>query len=247
MILRITDSRRKRMNEIYHLLSYMRENNMSQRDVAEILGISEAAVSRYISFDRRPNADIQKKICAILGLETISSRDICETKKTIERLLKENLKHYTSTEKLHLIGILSDNERRTTMSNKEVKKCCVCGHYDKPKFRVFAGFICSDSCLKQRESIKEDRISSHKCEVCGKDISKCRIEEVFVSPDYHSFDDQYIFDDRYIVFLCSTTCYAYYNNMLLKETPAYAKIDKIVKQRKEDSANDIDNNGEQPT
>lgn len=95
------------MNEIYHLKSYMRENNMSQRDVADMLGISEAAVSRYISFDRRPSADIQKKICTILGIETIASMDICEMKKTIERLLKENLKHYTSTEKLHLIGILS--------------------------------------------------------------------------------------------------------------------------------------------
>lgn len=95
------------MNEIYHLNSYMRENSLSQKDIADILGISEGAVSRYISCDRRPNADIQKKICAILGLETIASRDICETKKTIERLLKENLKHYTSTERLHLIGILS--------------------------------------------------------------------------------------------------------------------------------------------
>lgn len=95
------------MNEIYHLKSYMKENSLTQRDVADILGISEAAVSRYISFDRRPSTDIQKKICTILGIETIASRDVCEMKKIIERLLKENLRHYTSTEKLHLIGILS--------------------------------------------------------------------------------------------------------------------------------------------
>ena len=95
------------MNEIYHLKSYMKENSLTQKDVADMLGISEAAVSRYMSFDRVPSADIQKKICAILGIETIAIRGVSETKKTIERLLKENLKHYTSTERLHLIGILS--------------------------------------------------------------------------------------------------------------------------------------------
>ena len=34
------------MNEIYHLKSYMKENKLTQKNVADMLGISEAAVSR---------------------------------------------------------------------------------------------------------------------------------------------------------------------------------------------------------
>ena len=112
------------------------------------------------------------------------------------------------------------------MSKKGTKKCCICGQYDEPRYQVNDGFFCSDVCLNQRETTNEERISSHRCEVCGKDISKCRIEDVYVSPDYHSFDD------RDIVFLCSTDCYAYYNNILVHETSAYARLDNIVQKRK---------------
>lgn len=112
------------------------------------------------------------------------------------------------------------------MSKKGTKKCCVCGCYDEPKYQVYDGFVCSDLCLKQRKTTNENRISSHRCEVCGKDISKCRIEDVYVSPDYYSGDD------RDIVFLCSTDCYAYYNDLLVHETSAYVRLDNIVQKRK---------------
>lgn len=113
------------------------------------------------------------------------------------------------------------------MSNKVKKKCCICGQYDEPRYQAYEGFVCSDTCLNQCETTIEDRISSHKCEVCGKDISKCRIEDVYVSPDYNSTDD------RDIVFLCSTDCYAYYNDLLVHETSDYARLDNIVQKRKE--------------
>lgn len=112
------------------------------------------------------------------------------------------------------------------MSNDGTKKCCICGKYDEPRYQVSDGFVCSDICLNRRETTNEDRISSHRCEVCGKDISKCRIEDVYVSPDYSG-------DDRDIVFLCSTDCYAYYNELLVHETSAYARLDNIVQKRKE--------------
>lgn len=112
------------------------------------------------------------------------------------------------------------------MSKKGTKKCCVCGCYDEPRYRVFDGFVCSDCCLNQREATKENRISSHRCEVCGKELINCRIEDVYVSPDYNSGDD------RDIVFLCSTDCYAYYHELLVHETPAYARLDDIVQKRK---------------
>ena len=112
------------------------------------------------------------------------------------------------------------------MSKKGTKKCCVCGCYDEPRYQVYDGFVCSDLCLKQRETTNENRISSHRCEVCGKSISICRIEDVYVSPDYDSFDD------RDIVFLCSTDCYAYYNNILVSGTSAYSTLDNIVQKRK---------------
>lgn len=96
------------MNEIYHLKSYMKENKLTQKNVADMLGISEAAVSRYLSFSRQPNEKIQKQLAQILGIKTFVTKDILEMKRVIERLIKENLSNYSSAEKLHLIAILSE-------------------------------------------------------------------------------------------------------------------------------------------
>lgn len=112
------------------------------------------------------------------------------------------------------------------MIKEGTKKCCICGQYDEPRYQVNDGFFCSDVCLNKRETTNEERISSHRCEVCGKELIKCRIEDVYVSPDYHSFDE------GDIVFLCSTDCYAYYNNLLVHDTPAYVRLDNIVQKRK---------------
>lgn len=96
------------MNEIYHLKSYMKENKLTQKNVADMLGISEAAVSRYLSFSRQPNEKIRKQLAQILGIKTFVTKDISEIKRVIERLIKENLSNYSSAEKLHLIAILSE-------------------------------------------------------------------------------------------------------------------------------------------
>jgi predicted transcriptional regulator len=96
------------MNDVIEALkSYMNYTGLSQRNVAEILEVSEATVSRYLSYERRPNSAIYNKLSNLLGIKTIAENDIHTIKNIIERLIKENIEHYTSNEKLHLIGILS--------------------------------------------------------------------------------------------------------------------------------------------
>lgn len=94
---------------IKHLKTYMRENRISQKQLADSLGISEAAVSRYLAYQRIPSKNIQKKLKIILGISiiSISDKDITSTKNQIERLVKENIKHYSPQERLHLIHIIA--------------------------------------------------------------------------------------------------------------------------------------------
>ncbi len=94
---------------IKHLKTYMRENRISQKQLADKLGISESAVSRYVAYQRVPKQDILIKIEKIIGISTfsISDKDITSTKNQIERLVKENIKHYSPQERLHLIHIIA--------------------------------------------------------------------------------------------------------------------------------------------
>lgn len=96
---------------IKHLKTYMRENGISQRQLADKLGVSESAVSRYLAYQRIPNNNILLKIEKIIGISTISifDKDIASTKRQIEQLIRENIKHYTPQERLDLIHIIAWN------------------------------------------------------------------------------------------------------------------------------------------
>jgi predicted transcriptional regulator len=77
------------MNDVIEALkSYMNYTGLSQRNVAEILGVSEATVSRYLSYERRPNSAIYDKMANLLGIKTIAENDIHTIKNIIERLIK---------------------------------------------------------------------------------------------------------------------------------------------------------------
>lgn len=52
------------------LLELMQQQNLTQRQVAESTGITEATMSRYATGEREPKADILAKLASTLGTTT---------------------------------------------------------------------------------------------------------------------------------------------------------------------------------
>ena len=91
---------------IKQLNAYMQEKSISQRQLAITLGISESTISRYLSGARVPNKNIMLKLSA-LGIYKNKDEHIQETKRIIKQLIRKNIKHYSTKEKLYLIRIIA--------------------------------------------------------------------------------------------------------------------------------------------
>lgn len=91
------------------LKCYMRENEFTQRKLANLLGVSEAAISRYLKENRTPNKHVLDRIVTVLKIDTtrFNSQNISDVKQHIERMIKANKSFYTAEEKLNLIRIIS--------------------------------------------------------------------------------------------------------------------------------------------
>ncbi len=106
------------MNDVIEALkSYMNYTGLSQRNVAEILGVSEATVSRYLSYERRPNSAVYDRMSHLLGIQTIAENDIHTTKNIIERLIKENA--VQSIKKKILISLNGRKESSTVLNRND--------------------------------------------------------------------------------------------------------------------------------
>ena len=88
------------------LKAYMQEKRISQRQLANTLGISESTISRYLSVARAPNKNIMLKLSA-LGIYENKDEHTQETKRIIKQLIRQNIKHYSTKEKLELIRIIA--------------------------------------------------------------------------------------------------------------------------------------------
>ena len=91
---------------IKQLNDYMQQNCISQKQLADTLKISESSVSRYLSGARVPNKNIMLKLSA-LGIYENKDEHIQETKRIIKQLIRQNIKHYSTKEKLDLIRIIA--------------------------------------------------------------------------------------------------------------------------------------------
>lgn len=88
------------------LNDYMQQNCISQKQLANILGISESTISRYLSGARVPNKNIMLKLSA-LGIYENKDEHTQETKRIIKQLIRQYIKHYSTKEKLDLIRIIA--------------------------------------------------------------------------------------------------------------------------------------------
>ena len=84
---------KKNFNEIFsnRLKYYMELNNMSQKELAEKVNVSEASVAYWTSGAKVPRADKVDKICEILHC---NRSDLVDEPDSPDSLLKRHLKNY---------------------------------------------------------------------------------------------------------------------------------------------------------
>ena len=92
------------------------KTGMSQRDLAEAIGVTEVSMSRYINGARTPKAPIVSKIAEVLNTTTdylLGNESTKEESKTIyQRVLSDvisNVKYWSNDQRLNLIAVISQN------------------------------------------------------------------------------------------------------------------------------------------
>ena len=89
-----------------------KNNALTQRELADRIGVTEAVISRYISGDRDPKPEVLANIATalhttsdyLLGIETDGSAD--KDYPQIKRLIARNAAALTDTQKKELISAL---------------------------------------------------------------------------------------------------------------------------------------------
>ena len=97
-----------------HLSALLEKNNMTQRELAERIGVTTATMSRYISGDRLPKSDTVANIATalhttsdyLLGNEKDGDFDFPK----IQRLIARNASQMSVQEKKALINALFGEE-----------------------------------------------------------------------------------------------------------------------------------------
>ena len=89
------------------------EKNMSQRELSEIIGVTDVTVSRYVSGERVPKADIAARIAQALGTTTdyILGRDTGDPEISYDRLMRDVERYsgeWTKAQKIALLIQLFD-------------------------------------------------------------------------------------------------------------------------------------------
>ena len=90
----------------------MKEKNLSQKEVSEISGVSEASLCRYLRGITEPRIDIVQNVARALGvsesylLGTSNKYIPADEKSEIKRILARNRKILTPKEKSEIIAIL---------------------------------------------------------------------------------------------------------------------------------------------
>lgn len=96
-------------NQIAKLLS---EQNMTQKELAQLTGMTESTISHYMKGDRVPRGVNLVKIAKALGtttdylLETEENVNEGDSFETVKTLIARNASNFTEAEKIELVGIL---------------------------------------------------------------------------------------------------------------------------------------------
>lgn len=94
------------------LAKKMLEENLTQSEIAERIGISKSSLSGYILNLREPSLKTLTKISAYLGIENVNDLMKATSMSWIEvyKIIKKNIANYNVVEKYALIqAIVSDD------------------------------------------------------------------------------------------------------------------------------------------
>ncbi len=98
--------------KLHHRLKIkMKENNLSARQLSLKTGISEAAISKYLSGVRTPHIEIVGRLADALNTTSDYLLGIEKTDSPYEKIanvIKENKKHLSNEEKMSLILLISE-------------------------------------------------------------------------------------------------------------------------------------------
>lgn len=94
------------------LTELLREQNMTQKQLAELIGVTEATVSRYMSGERTPKSGILANMATALRttsdylLGTEPEGDLENDFPTIRRLIARNAGSMSQSQKIELMNVL---------------------------------------------------------------------------------------------------------------------------------------------
>lgn len=98
--------------KLHHRLKIkMKENNLSARQLSLKTGISEAAISKYLSGVRTPHIEIVGRLADALNTTSDYLLGIEKEKTPYDQIvtkIKENKKYLSSEEKMSLILLISE-------------------------------------------------------------------------------------------------------------------------------------------
>lgn len=95
------------------LLNALQKSHMTQKELAETIDITEATLSRYVSGDREPKADVLANIATALHTTSDYLLGIDDSEfdfPSVERLLARNAHAMTKKEKSALISALFEED-----------------------------------------------------------------------------------------------------------------------------------------
>lgn len=105
----------KKMEFNERLSNLLSKSGMSQRELAKIINIDEAALSKYVSGVRKPRMDILVNIARVLAVSVeylVTGDDINEDFSSVKNLVCRNISTMSKEQKYELMEIILNKEGR---------------------------------------------------------------------------------------------------------------------------------------
>lgn len=101
------------------LKSLLEKRGMSQRDLAEKSGLTEAAICRYLKGERIPRSPAMAAMASALGvtMDYLAGGEETNDFSEVKSVMLRNARNLSQTELLEIMGILMDFAKR----DREVK------------------------------------------------------------------------------------------------------------------------------
>ena len=102
--------------QVKRLLKIMKQKDMTQRELARMSGVTEAAMSRYLRGERQPRAEVVANMATALGVTSDYLLGREEDKSELAqamRLVARNVSEIPENVRLELIRLLADIKKPT--------------------------------------------------------------------------------------------------------------------------------------